>query len=80
MEFLLDKDFNFYFIEVNARIQVEHPVSELVTGIDLVQQQIRVASGEKLSFTQDQIIHRGCAIEARINAEDPEHNYRPSPA
>jgi acetyl-CoA carboxylase biotin carboxylase subunit len=79
VEFLLDKHGKFYFIEVNARIQVEHPVTELVTGVDLVKEQIRVAAGQKLSFTQDQIVHRGAAIECRINAEDPDHNFRPSP-
>jgi acetyl-CoA carboxylase biotin carboxylase subunit len=78
-EFLVDKDNNFYFIEVNARIQVEHPVSELVTGVDLVREQIRVASGEKLRFKQDDIVHRGSAIECRINAEDPANNFQPSP-
>ncbi len=78
-EFLLDQNNNFYFIEVNARIQVEHPVTELVTGVDLVRQQIRVAAGEKLPFRQEEIIHRGCAIEVRVNSEDPEHNFRPSP-
>lgn len=78
-EFLVDADSNFYFIEANTRIQVEHPVTELVTGIDLVKEQIRVAAGEKLSFTQEEIPHRGCAIECRINAEDPDHNFRPSP-
>ncbi|HVJ80378.1 MAG TPA: ATP-grasp domain-containing protein, partial [Planctomycetia bacterium] len=78
-EFLLDKDHNFYFIEVNARIQVEHPVTELVTGIDLIKQQIRIAAGEKLSFTQDDVVHRGAAMELRINAEDPDHGFRPSP-
>ena len=78
-EFLLDKDNNFYFIEVNARIQVEHPVTELVTGIDLVREQIRIAAGEKLTFTQDQIHSRGVAIECRINAEDPANDFRPSP-
>jgi acetyl-CoA carboxylase biotin carboxylase subunit len=78
-EFLVDKDNRFYFIELNARIQVEHPVTELVTGIDLVREQIRVAANEPLSFTQEQIVHRGCAIECRINAEDPAADFRPSP-
>ncbi len=79
IEFLVDKDENFYFIEMNARIQVEHPVSELVTGIDLIKAQIRVAAGEKLSFKQSDVIARGHAIECRINAEDPDHNFRPCP-
>jgi acetyl-CoA carboxylase biotin carboxylase subunit len=78
-EFLLDQDNRFYFIEVNARIQVEHPVSELVTGIDLVQMQIRVAAGEKLPFRQAEVVQRGCAVECRINAEDPDAGFRPSP-
>ncbi|MFT3881449.1 MAG: acetyl-CoA carboxylase biotin carboxylase subunit [Gemmatales bacterium] len=78
-EFLVDKDNKYYFIEVNSRIQVEHPVTELVTGIDLVKEQIRVAAGENLSFTQKQVIHRGCAIECRINAEDPARDFAPSP-
>jgi acetyl-CoA carboxylase biotin carboxylase subunit len=77
-EFIVDPQNNFYFIEVNARIQVEHPVTELVTGIDLVREQIRIAAGEKLRFEQKDIHHRGCAIECRINAEDPV-NFRPSP-
>ena len=79
VEFIVDKDNNFYFIEVNARIQVEHPVSEMVTGIDLIQQQILVASGEKLPFTQDDIPCNGASIECRINAEDPDRNFAPCP-
>ncbi|WP_406694537.1 acetyl-CoA carboxylase biotin carboxylase subunit [Singulisphaera sp. Ch08] len=78
-EFLVDADNNFYFIEVNARIQVEHPVTEMVTGIDLVKQQILIASGEPLPFTQDQIVTRGHSMEVRINSEDPDHDFRPSP-
>jgi acetyl-CoA carboxylase biotin carboxylase subunit len=78
-EFLVDADNRFYFIEVNARIQVEHPVTELVTDIDLVQAQIRVAAGEPLPFRQEDIPFRGHAIECRINAEDPAYNFRPSP-
>ncbi len=78
-EFLVDAQNNFYFIEVNARIQVEHPVTELVTGIDLVREQIRIAAGEPLRFTQEEIVQRGSAIECRINAEDPSDNFRPSP-
>ena len=71
VEFLVDKDQNFYILEVNARIQVEHPVTEMVTGIDLIKQQILIAAGEKLPFTQADIKQRGHAIECRINAEDP---------
>ncbi|MFL5243109.1 MAG: acetyl-CoA carboxylase biotin carboxylase subunit [Gemmataceae bacterium] len=78
-EFLLDKDGKYYFIEVNARIQVEHPVTELVTGIDLVREQIRLAAGEPMRFKQEDIVPRGAALECRINAEDPAKDFRPSP-
>jgi acetyl-CoA carboxylase biotin carboxylase subunit len=77
-EFLVDSDNRFYFIEVNARIQVEHPVTEMTTGIDLVKEQIRIASGEPLAVSQDQIVTRGHAFECRINSEDPDHDFRPS--
>lgn len=77
VEFLMDKDRNFYFLEVNPRIQVEHPVTEAVTGIDIVEQQIRIAEGEPLSFLQEDIQFNGWAVEARINCEDPEDNFRP---
>lgn len=79
VEFIVDRHGNFYFIEVNARIQVEHPVTELVTGVDLIKTQIRVAAGEPLPFRQEDIACRGVAIECRINAEDPSKNFRPSP-
>ncbi len=79
VEFIVDKDFNFYFIEVNTRIQVEHPVTEMVTGVDLIKEQIRLASGERLGMTQDDIKTKGVAIECRINAEDPADNFRPCP-
>jgi acetyl-CoA carboxylase biotin carboxylase subunit len=79
VEFIVDRHGNYYFIEVNARIQVEHPVTELVTGIDLIKAQIRVAAGEPLPFCQEDIVLRGTAIECRINAEDPSKNFRPSP-
>lgn len=78
VEFLLDQNKNFYFLEVNARLQVEHPITELVTGVDLVKQQIKIASGEKLSLVQKDIKQRGHAIECRIYAEDPENNFFPS--
>jgi acetyl-CoA carboxylase biotin carboxylase subunit len=79
MEFLLDKDGSFYFMEMNTRIQVEHPVTELVTGVDLIKEQIRVAAGEKLRLKQSDIIVRGHAIECRVNAEDPDKNFMPCP-
>lgn len=79
IEFLVDKDRNFYFMEMNTRIQVEHPVTEFVTGIDLVQMQLRIAQGEKLPFTQEDIKLSGHAIECRINAENPDLDFRPSP-
>ncbi len=77
VEFLVDKDKNFYFMEMNTRLQVEHPVTEIVTGLDIVQWQIRIASGAKLTVTQDRVFMHGCAIECRINAEDPDNNFRP---
>ena len=80
VEFIYDEDEKkFYFLEMNTRIQVEHPVSEMVTGIDLVQEQIRVARGERLRFRQEDIVFRGHAVECRINAEVPHENFRPSP-
>ncbi len=79
VEFIVDQSGNFFFIEVNARIQVEHPVTEMVTGIDLIKAQIRVASGEKLWFSQADVDQRGAAIECRINAEDPKRNFQPCP-
>jgi acetyl-CoA carboxylase biotin carboxylase subunit len=80
IEFLFDqKENNFYFMEMNTRIQVEHPVTEMVTGIDLIKEQLRIAAGEKLHFQQDNIHLKGAAIECRINAEDPENNFLPQP-
>ncbi len=79
VEFIVDAEGNFYFIEVNARIQVEHPVTEMVTGVDLIKTQLHIASGEKLPFQQKDIALHGAAIECRINAEDPERNFQPSP-
>jgi len=77
VEFLLDKHLNYFFMEMNTRIQVEHPVTELVTGIDLIKEQILIASGEMLKLTQEEVVIKGHAIECRINAEDPDYNFRP---
>ncbi|WP_461832738.1 acetyl-CoA carboxylase biotin carboxylase subunit [Desulfothermus sp.] len=79
VEFLVDVDNNYYFLEVNTRIQVEHTVSEMVTGIDIVREQLKVASGEQLSIKQEDVNVRGCAIELRINAEDPKQGFMPNP-
>jgi acetyl-CoA carboxylase biotin carboxylase subunit len=79
VEFIVDQNDHFYFIEVNARIQVEHPVSEMISGVDLIKTQIKVAAGERLPFSQKDIQPRGVAIECRINAEDPDRNFQPCP-
>jgi acetyl-CoA carboxylase, biotin carboxylase subunit len=79
VEFIVDADGHFYFIEMNTRIQVEHPVTEMATGVDLVKEQLRISAGEPLSVSQEDIVPRGWAIEFRINAEDPDEDFRPSP-
>jgi len=79
VEFLLDEDNNYYFMEMNTRIQVEHPVTEFVTGIDIVKEQIKIAAGSELEITQEEVNFNGAAIECRVNAEDPEKNFMPSP-
>ncbi len=79
IEFLMDKHGDFYFMEMNTRVQVEHPVTELTTGVDIIKEQIKIAAGEKLSVSKDILAPRGHAIECRINAENPEDNFRPSP-
>ena len=78
IEFLVDKEKNFYFLEMNTRLQVEHPITEMVTGVDIVAEQMRIARGRQLSYTQEQIQIKGHAIECRINAEDPFNNFIPS--
>ncbi|KGK89186.1 MULTISPECIES: acetyl-CoA carboxylase biotin carboxylase subunit [unclassified Clostridium] len=79
IEFLVDKHMNFYFMEMNTRIQVEHPITEFITGVDLIKEQIKIASGERLKFTQEDIQIKGHAIEFRVNAEDPSKNFMPCP-
>ena len=79
LEFMVDKDQNFYFLEMNTRLQVEHPVTELITGVDIVRDMISVANGDALSFTQNEVVRHGHAIECRIYAEDPENNFMPCP-
>ena len=79
VEFLVDPKGDYYFLEMNTRIQVEHTVTEMVTGLDLVKEQIRLAAGERIEYDRDDYPARGHAIECRINAEDPDHDFRPSP-
>ncbi|MDF1930282.1 hypothetical protein PGH45_09715 [Legionella pneumophila] len=78
VEFILDKNNQPYFMEMNTRLQVEHPITEQITGIDLVQEQIRIAAGERLTISQEQVKYNGFAIEFRINAEDPQNDFLPS--
>src|SRR5210317_1149408 len=77
VEFIVDNQRNFYFLEMNTRLQVEHPITEMITGVDLVEEQVNIAEGKKLSFDQDQIAARGHAIEIRVYAEDPENDFLP---
>lgn len=79
IEFLVDEDLNYYFLEMNTRLQVEHPITERITGVDLVKQQIKIAEGKPLAFRQEDLVQRGHAIECRINAEDPDNNFMPAP-
>ncbi|GAH94263.1 unnamed protein product, partial [marine sediment metagenome] len=79
VEFILDKQGNFYFMEMNTRIQVEHPITEMITGVDLIKEQIRIAAGKRLAYQQKDITCRSHSIECRINAEDPDNNFIPSP-
>jgi acetyl-CoA carboxylase biotin carboxylase subunit len=79
IEFLMDQDKSFYFMEMNTRIQVEHPVTEMVTGVDIVKEQIKIARGEKIAYRQEDVVLRGHAIECRVNAEDPDRNFVPMP-
>ncbi len=79
IEFLLDKNNNFFFMEMNTRVQVEHPVTEMITGVDIIKEQIRIASGEKLKLKQDNINFKGASIECRVYAEDPDYDFRPCP-
>ncbi len=79
IEFLVDKNRNFYFMEMNTRVQVEHPITEVTTGVDIIKEQIRIAGGEKLSYKQNEINFNGHSMEARINCENPEKNFMPCP-
>ena len=79
IEFLFDKDNNFYFMEMNTRIQVEHPITEMITGIDILKEQLKIAAGERLQYSQEDIKIKGHSIECRVNAEDPKHDFRPCP-